>query len=318
VTRFRYEAKYVEPALKARWAKLVDTEVMAIYTIQQPDNYHDPAYVPVRCGRVVSTHVDGSMLIVEFSAGDYAALKGPGDEKERGAHGSAVRAFTVALSSSLAAGHPGSRGYFATHGDVPPGHIETAGFAEDFERVVKYLAKTVSFSTHLFWRVAAIREQGAESAIVADKKGRFPLRVDASYEIIIAHRQSREIASTAKFLIQTEKALVNITGSESFEISSRYDSVPIRIYVPMRSDTRETVVAINPVEGIKGPRCSFLVVVSPTPGQALLGAGLAVSLPVFVALPSFLADWPLWTRVSFVLLGALSALWQAIRSPWRK
>src|SRR5262245_42118338 len=68
IFRFRYEIKYVADTVRDEWEsnKLIERNVLVVYSIQQPQGYHPPAFVPIRKGRVVRTRRDGSVFYIDF------------------------------------------------------------------------------------------------------------------------------------------------------------------------------------------------------------------------------------------------------------
>jgi len=80
IFRFRYESKYIADEIRDNWESnsLADEEVLAIYSIQQPQSYHPPAFIPIRWGKVVRTRSDGSVFYIDFRLGDYSPLRRAG------------------------------------------------------------------------------------------------------------------------------------------------------------------------------------------------------------------------------------------------
>jgi hypothetical protein len=217
VFRFRYETKYVPDHLVQQWSGVATREVLVVYSIQQPAQYHDPAYVPIRLGEVVRTSRDGSMLTIEFALADYRPLRKPEAESERG---DGVRAFTKSLCDRLASvGHPGaengkrmsvSEGVLPTELLPPPSDP-----AADFETLVEYLAGTIAFAGSYFWRVVAIREEGGTTDLPC-KDGRFELDAGRTYRLVVAHRQHRSISTSVSVTVTTDPAIIEFTGEPTF------------------------------------------------------------------------------------------------------
>jgi hypothetical protein len=294
IYRFRYESRYIDGAVRDDWEanKLVDTKVLVLYSIQQPQSYHPPAFVPIRTGQIVRSRRDGSVFFVDFKLGAYAPLREPTDPETRG---SLVAGFTEALTNAL----PGSPGaavgarFSAASGEVPGGWLTTDGPSTTFERLVTYLAGTVSFSSHLFWRVAGVRELGGDE-VKADKEGRFRLYSNRSYELTVVHHQPdvnvRSFGMTpGRFDLATDDSLVEVIGDKAFEVASRYDAIGVRVRVPAY-DVKETILSIRPATDTQGPRADVRLLVGPGDGRRLAGGGLAATAVVLAAIPGLMSD----------------------------
>lgn len=294
IFRFRYESKYIAEAVRDNWEsnKLVNASVLLIYSIQQPQGYHQPAFLPIRKGQVVRSRRDGSVFFIDFRLGDYAPLREPAGDETRG---ELVVAFTEALRDAL----PGSPGadqgmrYSASAGEVPPELLSTDDPSRAFEGLVTYLAGTVSFSSHLFWRLSEVRELGGD-VVTADSDGRFRLYNNRSYEVTIVHHQPdisvRPFGMTpGTFELATDDSLVEVIGDKTIEIASRYDAISVRVRVPA-SEVKETVLSIRPSGGTKGPRADVRLLVGPGDGRRLVGGGMAATAVVLAAIPGLMSD----------------------------
>lgn len=299
--RFRYEEKYVEPALRADWTdnKLVGRECVVVYSIQQPSGYHEPAYLPIRRGTITRTSSSGSLLVVEFQVGSYAPLRSPTDNESRG---ELVHAFTVEFSET-AAGHPGSHNEkerFSAVSASPSGI--TVGNTEDhgFERNVQYLSNTVSFASHAFWRIANVAEVGARKRVDPDRQGRFRMYSGKTYEITITHFQLAFPIGTAteppQFEATTDEDLVEIVGSTDFTIASRYDALPIRVRIPNLGETRETYLSIRPKGGTRGPSADLHLFVGPTTKRRFTMAGIGATAAILLAIGSLMDEFSFQAR----------------------
>jgi len=291
--RFRYESKYIDDAVEDDWAsnKLVGADVLLIYSIQQPQNYHRPAFVPIRTGKVVRSSRDGSVFFVDFRLGSYSPLREPGPHETRG---SVVAEFTEALGDALP-GSPGAvagKRYSAASGAVPPNFLAAIGDASAFELLASYLAGTVSFASHLFWRVSEVRQLG-KGAVAADDEGRFRLYSNRTYELTVVHYQPDVSArpfgmTTGQFDVQTDAAIVEVIGDKTIQIASRYDAAPIRLRIPASPDVRETVLAVRPSPGTKGPQADIRLLVGPGAGKRVVGGGAAATAVVLAAVPGMM------------------------------
>jgi hypothetical protein len=317
--RFRYERKYVDNRIRDQWRdnKLKGRPALVLYSIQQPARYHPPAFIPIREGAVANTYEEGSVLVVEFRLRDYAVIRNPGEGE---AIGDPVASFSNQLRQSLV-GHPGSlaenRRFSAVDGEIPGGFLTLGDSAEQFERLTGQLGRTVSFASYVFWRIAGISKLGSHDPCTLED-GRWRLESNTTYELTIVHYQpdvgGRPVGMTAAtFLLDSDPSLLEIIGAKQFQISSRYDAIPVRLRVPPLTNVRETVLMIRPAEGTKGPRADLQAKVGPTTTKRVMGAVLA-------GLAVFLAAVPgMWNKASLgtkLLFGATAAALAVLIGLW--
>lgn len=295
VFRFRYDEKYVSPNLRIPWQKdeLKHRDVLVLYSIQQPADYHPAAYVPVRRGKVIRSFAEGSILVIEFRAGAYSPPRRPGKDETKGG---LVRVLSAAVASSLP-GHPGhddiNLRFSAAEGDEPHGLIAASETeAHAFERLIEYLSPTVSFGSTVFWRIATVRKVGDADPMAADAQGRFRLVSENTYEVTVAHFQMnappRE--KPPAFDITTDVSVVEVIAPKQFVIASRYDSIPISVRVPPLPDTRETVLSIQPATGVDGPRTDLRLLVGPTQSRRVGTAAMGATAALLLVIPDLAGD----------------------------
>lgn len=312
--RFRYETRYVDDQIREEWSndQLAGRAALVLYSIQQPQNYHPPAFIPVRHAIVGSSTKEGSVYVIEFRLGAYAALRDPAAANET--RGSIVAEFTERLSGALS-GHPGhnhrDRRFSAAAGSVAPGFTaDGLSEAEDFERLSSYLVGTVSFALHSFWRISAIREVGDRKSLEPNSEGRWRLKSNTTYEIVITHYQpdvdGRSFGfATARFDLATDASLLEIIGDKQFEVASRYDAIPIRLRVPALAEVKETVLAIRPQGETKGPRADVRLIVGPTKRNRVAGGAIAGAAVVLATIPGMMGKTAgFWDKVWFPILAA--------------
>lgn len=295
IYRFRYDGKYVAPSLRVPWRenKLTGRNVLAVYSIQQPADYHPAAYIPVRRGKVTRSYEEGSILVVEFRLGALAPPRRPSEGETRGR---IIRELSEALGATLA-GHPGhddtSLRFSATEGDEPTGLIAAGDTeAHAFERLVEYLTSTVSFGSTVFWRVAGVRDVGAADVLSADAQGRFRLYSERTYEVTVSHFQLTAPARDPApiFCVSSDADLVEVIAPRQLTIASRYDSIPIHIRVPPLADTRETVLTIEPGTGVDGPRADLRLLVGPAESRRIATAAAGAGAALLLVVPDLAGD----------------------------
>lgn len=322
IVRFRYETRYVDDQIRQDWStnKLVGRSALVLYSIQQPQNYHPPAFVPVRHATIASSAIEGSVCVVEMRLGHYAVLRAPAVGETRG---SIVAGFTNQLSHGLK-GCPGhedrDRRFSAAQGEVPPGFMpEGLSEADNFERLASYLAGTVSFAAHSFWRISAIREVGKAESLDANRDGRWRLKSNVTYELVVAHYQpdvgGRPLDyATAKFDLASDGSLLEIIADKQVEVASRYDAVPIRLRVPSLTEVKETVLTVRPHGGTKGPRADLFFIVGPTKARRAVGGAVAGAAIVLATVPGMMDKTAsigdkIWFPISAAILTFLLGWW---------
>src|SRR4051812_47467556 len=72
--QFRYDERYLNKEAKESWLNLRGTPVLVHYSLQQRARYHDPAFIPVRCGSVVEASRVGRLHVLTFSLANYVSL----------------------------------------------------------------------------------------------------------------------------------------------------------------------------------------------------------------------------------------------------
>lgn len=310
IMRFRYAEEYLSPGLAERWRSdgLVGTPVRTYFSLQQEARYHPAAFVPLRNGKVVRSGVEGSTFVINFALGEYVALAAPsGPAKEGPDQGALVQKFTEGLSGLLGDNVPDKK-CSAAEGPSADGLLDTPGDqAAAFERAVLYLRKTRSFHSYVFARVEKVTRLKSGTDVPM-KDGEFALTAGESYELVIAHFQGTELPGNSSLSLATDEELVRVVGNSEVAIGSRYDAVPIRLFVPARDDVQHSTLSLSPTQGIAGPSIQVPVRVEPSAlGTGLYAAGTAAALGV-AAVPGAVAlnnKWGILAVVGAAVLGSL-------------
>ena len=303
---FRYDELVLEAETKKRWSDLPGTPVLVLFSIQQEARYFEPAFIPVRRGIVAATDQVGSRFFIDFRVDTYLSLlEPPSDDSEK--YGERVTQFTkeietrvreVPYSASASLGEP------------------LAASEEDenllFERTAEYLARTDSFREARFVRFLRIAEVGAkpeEGLRVQGPETGFELRAGHTYTLDLLHSQREELSSRESFTVSTDGAVLQIVGRAGFDIASRYDRVTIQLHATQGQtiEQRSTIVVVEPVSPIHGPRIEIPITVKPN--RSRLGAISAAQTAalILVALPAVFTAWPLGLKLLSAIVGAGAA-----------
>lgn len=316
--QFRYLRNDLPAEVNSQWNYLAGTTVLVHFAIQQEAEYHDPAFIPVRLGKVTRTERFGDVSIVHFCLSDYVSLRAPTDRKSR-SRGKVVREY-----SSWLTGHDVPAPYSHWVGFGPdPRRDSTAPFhAPDdpmkvFDSTAAYLAKTSSFRTARFYRVVclySLDSTDSELDALDPMDGVFELAGGRSYGLRIAHMQPSEVSSRESFRVVTDGEILHPIGSGGFEISSRYDvlTVPLHAAEPPTSDPRASVVTIEPEPGIVAGRVQLRIRVVQPGNRTLLAVGGSTMAALLLGFPGL---WPqaavgvkaLAVSTATLLLGLLAA-----------
>jgi hypothetical protein len=289
IFRFRYSERIVDDSIREKWAqnnlKDEDSELLVVYSIQQPERYHKPAYIPVRRANILRTERQGSIYVVQFELGAYASLPLGRD------FGAEVQAYTSALDSKLN-GSPAAddepkrfSAALGTASDIVPNNLQ--GDQRCFEATTEYLRRTVSFSSTYFWRVSSIEGPTAGKVVLANPPGVWRLISERSYEVRVTQFQSQAMAGIGSFDVDTDTSLLQVVGDTSFSIASKYDEIPIYLRVPLLSDTRDTMLTIRPRQGTSGPSANIRFRVGPQRGSRALTGAAGAGAAVLASVPAF-------------------------------
>jgi hypothetical protein len=320
---FRYSGAYVPPELHATWAGncLVDSRVVIHFALQHPAELHDPVFVTLRSGTVLSSRRDGDTFTVTFR---LDGLLPPPQERERlGMDSSNIRAraehvklHTKALTQLLSDRTPESN-HHAVLGPDPRGLATLAREGSEdakpgtaFETIVHYLAPALFAPKYLYLRVAElVGEDGDAAGSRAD--GSRKVTGGHYLNLRLHHFQVEQPPDGTRVTITVPEGLTPLSPVE-LKIGSRYDVVDIKLFAPHRDapSAGELVVA---VEGpLQGPVLRIPVVVEPGVADGLVTPIFGLGAAALAVVPAIYDNWSTGTRLSVsvaaVLLGGYVAL----------
>jgi len=319
---FRYLGRdLVAPDVLAEWANLQGTGVLIHFALQQESHYHEPAFIPVRHATVVKTERSGSINLVRFTLDRYAALmppeKLPTGSREN-SKGRIVQQYATWLKAQQV---PRPYEYWVGFGPEPTAGAAPLDENPDplvlFDRTAEYLSQTSSFRKARFYRVEGIHRlesSDTEVETVEPLQGCFELEGGRTYGLRISHMQPVDVVQPQKFSIVADGEIVQPIGSGSFEIASRYDvfTLPLHATEPPTSEPRETVVAIEPTEGLQAGRVRLHVRVLRPGSRAAAAVGGSATAALLLGLPGLWPTAPVTLKalcvvVATLLLGILAA-----------
>ena len=312
---FRYEAQWVEEATRAAWDEIrADrNSVLLCFSLQQPAQLQDPAFIPVRTGRVMSTKSIGSHYFVTFELGPYVSLPKPDSENDED-YAELVKRFTQRIKDHCTTPYSAScsLGTQITKGAPAPDWVD---FAESqpllFERTTRFLSRAEPFRDTRFFRFEGLRTLEAtpgEIELSGDSPA-FTLEAGKSYRLSLLQNQPGLITDKTRFTVSTDGAIVQVIGQPWFDIASGYDQVEIEIHAsPSKEfETRDTVIIVEAAPGGSGPwlEIPIRVVTSfkKTAGVASLTVAGLVLIGVTAAFPTLESGW----KIAMVGVGAALA-----------
>jgi hypothetical protein len=313
--RFRYFKRYLSPELTTAPKAMIDMPALVNFSIQDPGQYHEPAFVPVRYATVMDIEDVGDVLVIVLRLGAYCALNRPADFRKPDLRGAMVKQYTQALA---AVPHPYQ--YSAGIG-TPPGSAAQVDSSSDtahlFESLVQFLQGTQSFQEARFYRIRGIsklsRHGQEKDPISIDDHGVFELAGGETYSVDLHHFQGSETVGRSGFSVEADGTNVRVIGKPGFEIASRYDVFGLEVHAvePPTNESRETVISIDPAEGVKGPSVRLRVRVTKPlvkTAAAIIGATIvAFLLGLPTLLPSLSQGWKMFAVIAATVATGLLA-----------
>lgn len=323
---FRYDDDYVEPETRSRWDALDDTPVVVLFSIQQKAGYHDPAFIPIRKGRVVRTEVIGSRYFVTFELGSIVSLPEPGDGKPED-YRQRVRRFTKFVAEYAWEPPYGSSASLGGRFRTDPAIWQGDGDQEIlFERTADYLALTDSFRAARFLRFLGLKPTGKDvnTLSVRGDDPAFELEAGNTYDLQLLHAQRSEPAEPEPFEVVADGTAVGVIGRSGFDIASRYDRITLRIHAAGSTglEDRETILAVRPGAGVQGPRINLRLRIKARRGRAIGVASAQSAALIAVALAGALTPLAIEVRITMAVAGAIIAAGLQLiaapppRAPW--
>jgi len=308
---FRYDASYINETARTQWGNLRGTVVVVVFSLQQRARYQQPAFIPVRLGRVLSTSREGESFFVVFNLEGYASLHEPLVDHGAKRPEACVRHFTnviagltdVPYTVSASIGQP-----------VPEADWDTKAEASVlFARTGEYLCHTAAFADARFVRVLGIKPTGADDdpqRLVISADATFVLDAGRTYDLEVFHAQPVAPAVPEPFVIEADESAVRTVGRAGFDVASRYDRATVRLAAgpAIGLEDRDTVVAIEPGKGVQGPHIVLNVRVRASRRRVVGIAGVQTLALITVALAGTLTIWSIEARVALAVLGAAAAV----------
>jgi hypothetical protein len=306
---FRYSRDIVAPELRAVWgsASLEDAPGLVCFSLQQREQYFDPAFIPIRRVRIKRTRVNGSQHLVAFELGDLVTL--PAESPDH--LDKQVRGFTnwvrgnvpdsnVPYESSLGRGAS-----VLESGLVWDNATEMANI---FERATAFLSGTDSFRATRFVRFDSIAQNGQTVWSEFGDKDKVELTAGQTYQLRLVHYQPNAIADRQAFAINVGEDLVQIIGEPRFEVASRYDEIDIILHSQSLAGIahRNTILVIEPYAGVDGPRIELPLQIAPPTTRTVMSVLAPVGVLAAVGLPSAL-NASTTLKVALVIVGVLAA-----------
>jgi hypothetical protein len=115
------------------------------------------------------------------------------------------------------------------------------------------------------------------------------------------------VTSEDSFEVAVDGAIIRIIGRPGFDIGSRYDriAIPLHAVQSERYEARETVLVIEPAEGVRGPQLRLRLRVEP-PSKKLLAGSLGSTLALGALGSASLLPIPTLGKALLVVAAALA------------
>ena len=238
--RFRYRRDWVADGLASDWDNLSGERCIVHFSLQQPNQYHDPVFFPLRLGTIRRTFREArDIYIIEFSIQRSVSLlePDPGEPSDErailAAYRKAVadyRSHLDGLGIELPYQRSASLGPDVTRdAEAPVDATSDEGVL--FERTTRFLAGTASFQRAKFYRVLRLEQRGVDGpeAVVAFDEAvpAYRLRSGRSYQLLLLQSQPEEVSGPAGFKVTIDEAVAKVVGAPRFEIASKYDAAPL-------------------------------------------------------------------------------------------
>lgn len=313
--RFRYKAKYVEPALRSEWGPaLKGRDVLVLYSLQQLKKYQDAAFIPVRVGRVVRAYIESvDLFVVEFEVGRSASLGIPTNDDVAAEQVGALRDFLVASGAGIPYESSASSLAVALVSSSSP--VKVAGdHAQDlalFERNTVYLSGVVSLLDVRYLRVVGVypREKwakGERDQVERDSDtGSVLLKPGDSYVVEVLLQQPADPILTGSFDLEFDDDVIEVIGPKSITVNSRYDLVTLDIHATQLGDDveRTGLLGIAPSSGTRGAVVSIPIKVQLGAVRTAMTMSVSVGGLALIGLPAVVKDLPVALNLAILALG---------------
>jgi hypothetical protein len=331
--RFRYGRNRMTDEVAGAWGpELVGRRCLVCFSLQQPNEYQEAVFFPIRLGSVLrATREAQDLYLLEFAVDRVVGLREPqtpeGSSAPPGrAYAAEVRAFREALDQNRIAAP------YASWASFGPDLTEIPGVPLDsttdegalFNRMGRYLAGTLSYQQATFIHIQGITAGAGEGRreIAFDASvGAFLLRSGASYRLEAIMSQPREPTTPASFGISASDDVLRMVGPSRLEMAGRYDLVPVPFIAAEVASAlpRDGTLEIAPQGVAQGARLILPVRIEPDSTRNAVGVGLS-ALGLFVlGWAGLLNDAPVIAGILVVIGGALAVgvpVLVAGRLPW--
>jgi hypothetical protein len=339
--RFRYKAEYLADDLLDAWTNgdLKGRTCLILFSLQQPSEYHEAAFIPVRLGVIVRTwREEGPIYVVEFRAQGAASLApagtaDPGSASvpalaDRGGSSRWYKEHVVAYREYLTANgvkvpYRASASYGPDPLAEPGGPVMSGDEGQFFQTATEYLAGTSSFENAKFFRLVRLerRISGELKPLELTPGTGYQLASGMAYQLVLFHSQPRNVITRSRFAVDADPSVVVVGGRKGFEAASKYDVVTVPLVAAQLpgAGSREGNIEITPDVGVQGPELLIPVRVSIGRFKALTAMGAMVVALILLAAPSalsFPAQWVSAFLVVGVVLTTLVPFAMTGKVPW--
>jgi hypothetical protein len=331
--RFRYGRDRISDDVATTWGpSLIGTSCLINFSLQQPNEYQEAVFFPIRLGTVLRAEREaGDLYLLEFAVERAVGLREPRNSAGGGtppgqAYADEVRAYRDLLADNQIAVP------YRSWASLGPDVTRTPNLALDstgdegalFNRMARYLAGTLSYQNATFLRVLGLTTgSGKERKDVALDRDleAFRLRAGQSYRLEAILSQPRERPAAASFQISASADLLRLVGPSRLEMAGRYDIVPVPFIAAGLPSAlpRDGTLEIAPEGVVQGAHLVLPIRVEPDTTRNALGVGAAAVGLLVLGLAGIFDDFKVLAAV-FVVIGSVLAVgipvWASGRLPW--
>jgi hypothetical protein len=285
----RYDETWVACETRDAWSnnQLTGKPALLHFSLQHPEQFIEPAFIPIRAGVVHRSWKEGSVYFVKVEMRDDVALKPPAKGialepwEEGHADARQVKAYTRLLDEQeIPHPYPSSAAWSVDHREQAKDLVDFDLSPPDaLRRHVRFLASIESFSETRFVRLLALRDVDADSAVrmTKDDPPAYALVGGRTYRAEFFSYEPKGITSPSRFELTADDTVVTFVGYAGFEIASRYDRPEVLVHTatPANGQTLRTVLAVRPSAGVRGPRLDLPISVKAKWRSAVLASVLS-------------------------------------------
>jgi len=314
----RYRGKWLPQDTKDRWTtEMCGQPVLLHFSLQHRDKLFEPAFVPLRRGRVHDIEQDGDLYRVWVRLTGEAVPRLDDDDKTIGER---VRAYRTKLDE-LQLPHPHDVSAALAPdklGDLTGSVLDTAVEPTDalarHARVLSRVAEMRNARFIRFIKATDTDSRSSQSELHRPDEGEPYLRLTGgrTYKLEVFLYEPGSEARLAQFDAAADEQVVRFVGAPTVQVSAHYDmpSLLFQTVRPTNARSLTTRLHVRPGVGYQGPELDIPVRVKAPAGETVATVGGSLLVLLLISLGTVVTS-----DVRYALLGAALAL--AVVLQWR-